>query len=197
VAYRLVRTFRAALSRQVFAAILEPARRVDPDFDYTRALRSEGLLWQLVTERPIHLLDPHQKSWDAQLLAAIDTAISELTSGSGRLEDRSWGEFNRAMVTHPLGAAVPFAGGWLNMPADPLPGDIYTPRAHSPRAGPSERMVVSPGREEEGILHMPTGQSGHPLSPHYADQHHAWLTGEPLPFLPGPSVARLTLRPGQ
>jgi len=54
-------------------------------------------------------------------------------------------------------------------------------------------MVVSPGREHEGILHMPGGQSGHPLSPHYADQHRAWVDGAPLPFLPGPAVSRLTL----
>ena len=81
------------------------------------------------------------------------------------------------------------------MPQDPLPGDIYTPRAHSPRAGPSQRLVVSPGREQEGILHMPTGQSGHPLSPHYGDQHRAWLSGEALPLLPGATTSRLTLTP--
>jgi penicillin amidase len=42
---------------------------------------------------------------------------------------------------------------------------------------------------------MPGGQSGHPLSPHYADQHRAWVNGTPLPFLPGAPVARLTLLP--
>jgi penicillin G amidase len=98
-------------------------------------------------------------------------------------------------VTHPLGSAIPLVGRWVNMPEDPLPGDIYTPRAHSPRAGPSERLVVSPGREDEGLLHMPTGQSGHPLSPHYRDQHRAWIEGTPLPLLPGAAAARLTLTP--
>jgi penicillin amidase len=57
-------------------------------------------------------------------------------------------------------------------------------------------MAVSPGREHEGILHMPTGQSGHPLSPHYGDQHRAWVEGSSLPFLPGASTSRLTLTPG-
>jgi penicillin amidase len=123
----------------------------------------------------------------------VDVAIEELTEGGRRLADRTWGDFNRAAVAHPLGAAIPGVGSWLNMPSDPLPGDIYTPRAHSPRAGPSQRLVVSPGREQEGILHMPTGQSGHPLSPHYADQHRAWVMGEPLPLLPGPAVSRLRL----
>lgn len=195
VAYRLVRTFRAALARQVFAALTAPARAADPAFDYARTLRAEGPLWQLVIERPLHLLAPQFASWDAQLLDAVDGAIAELAAANGPLADRSWGEFNRAVVTHPLGSALPVAGSWLNMPADPLPGDIYAPRAHSPRAGPSERMAVSPGREHEGILHMPGGQSGHPLSPHYGDQHRAWVSGEPLPFLPGVSVSRLTLSP--
>lgn len=194
VGYRLVRTFRAALARQVFGAITAPAKRADPDFDYARTLRSEGPLWQLVTERPVHLLDPKFASWDAALVGAVDDAIEELTA-NGKLAERSWGEINRAIVAHPLGSAVPLAGRWLNMPSDALPGDIYAPRAHSPRTGPSERMVVSPGREQEGILHMPTGQSGHPLSPHYGDQHHAWLAGDVVPFLPGATVSTLTLTP--
>ncbi|HXG87561.1 MAG TPA: penicillin acylase family protein [Vicinamibacterales bacterium] len=195
VAYRLVRTFRQAVFRDVFTAITSPAKRVDRDFDYGRANRAEGPLWQLITDRPAHLLHPRYQSWDAQLLASVDTSIAELETLGGPLADRTWGEFNRAIVTHPLGGALPVVHRWFNMPSDPLPGDVFTPRAHSPRAGPSERMVVSPGREHEGILHMPTGQSGHPWSPHYADQHRAWVDGTPLPFLPGPSVARLTLTP--
>jgi penicillin amidase len=195
VAYRLVRTFRGQVSRMVFDALTASAKSADPDFDFTRAMRSEGPLWQLIVDRPVHLLDPTYQSWDDLLVAAVDRAIGELTVDGGRLNDRTWGDYNRANVTHPLGAALPFVGRWLNMPADPLPGDIYTPRAHSPRAGPSERMVVSPGREQEGIMHMPTGQSGHPWSPHYGDQHRAWLAGDPLPFLPGPTVSTLTLTP--
>ena len=196
VSYLLVRTFRSVLAREVFGALTAPIKERDASFDYGRTFRSEGPLWQLVSERPKHLLNPAFESWDAQLLSAVDTAIAELTANNAMLSTRSWSTFNRAIVTHPLGGALPFLGRYVNMPDDPLPGDIYTPRAHSPRAGPSERMVVSPGREHEGILHMPGGQSGHPLSPHYADQHRAWVNGAPLPFLPGPTVARLTLQPG-
>ena len=163
VAYRLVRTFRAHVSRIVFAALTAPAKAAEPDFDFSRALRSEGPLWQLIVGSAAASARSRIRVWDALLVAAVDRAIGELTVDGGRLSDRTWGDFNRASVTHPLGNAVPLVGQWLNMPADPLPGDIYTPRAHSPRAGPSERMVVSPGREDEGILHMPTGQSGHPL----------------------------------
>ena len=62
-------------------------------------------------------------------------------------------------------------------------------------------MAVTPGRESEGYFHMPCGQSGHPLSPHYRDGHEAWASGKPTPFLPGPAVNTLILpsrqdRPG-
>ena len=154
-------------------------------------------MWQLVTERPAHLLDPQFKTWDQQILSAVDVAISELAEVGPALADRTWGEFNRAQVFHPLASGIPLFGRELNMPSDPLPGDIYTPRAHSPRAGPSERMAVSPGHEQDGIMELPTGQSGHPLSPHYGDQYRAWLNGEPTPFLPGPTVSTLTLKPQQ
>jgi penicillin amidase len=56
-------------------------------------------------------------------------------------------------------------------------------------------MVVSPGHEEDGIMEMPTGQSGHPLSPFYATSHDAWVNGEATPFLPGPTRHTLTLAP--
>ncbi len=69
------------------------------------------------------------------------------------------------------------------------------PRVQGPTFGASERLAVSPGHENEGYFHMPGGQSGHPLSPHYRDGHEAWVRGEPTPFLPGPTTSRLELRP--
>ncbi|MGI8426823.1 MAG: penicillin acylase family protein [Actinomycetota bacterium] len=48
--------------------------------------------------------------------------------------------------------------------------------------GASERMVVSPGHEGSTILHLPGGQSGHPLSPHYRDQYRDWLEARALPL---------------
>ena len=56
-------------------------------------------------------------------------------------------------------------------------------------------MAVSPGKEDQGYFHMPTGQSGHPWSPHYRDGHDDWAKGRPSPFLPGPAMHVLELRP--
>ena len=194
VAYRLVRTFRTEVVRSVLTFVTSPARAQDPSFDYSRSMRTEGPVWALVSQKPMHLLDPRFASWEALLLDAVDTSIAQLAEG-GALGERTWGEVNRARILHPLGSAVPLIHRWLNMPDDPLPGDVYTPRAHSPGTGPSERMVVSPGHEEDGILHMPTGQSAHPLSPYFGTMHRAWVNGDVVPFLPGPAEHTLTLTP--
>jgi penicillin amidase len=153
-------------------------------------------VWALVTERPAHLLDPRYPSWDALLLSAADAVLEELTKDGRRLAERTWGERNTTLIHHPLSRAVPQLGGFLDMPREPLPGDSHMPRFQSPSAGASERFAVSPGREELGYFHMPCGESGHPLSPHYADGHAAWAKGEKTPFLPGPAVNVLTLVPG-
>jgi penicillin G amidase len=195
VGYRLAKEFRLAFVRNVMTALTAPANAVDPDFDYTRLLRGEGPVWQILTERPMHLLDPKYKTWEDAILDTVDEVIAQLTEGGRSLADRTWGEANTSEIRHPLAGAIPFFGRYLNMPGNPLPGDVYTPRASTPRTGPSERMAVSPGRESEGILHVSTGQSGHPLSPHYGDQYRAWLIGEATPFLPGPAVSTLTLSP--
>ncbi|MGH9386576.1 MAG: penicillin acylase family protein [Vicinamibacterales bacterium] len=195
VAYRLVRTFRTTFVRDVMTTLTAPATSIDPSFDYTRSFRGEGPVWQLVSEKPAHLLSSKYSSWNDWMMASVDASIVELTAGGAALAKQTWGDANRGLILHPLAGGIPWIGGRLNMPPDPLPGDVYTPRAHSPRAGPSERMVVSPGREAEGILQIPTGQSGHPLSPHYSDQYRAWLNGDPTPFLPGPTTSTLTLSP--
>jgi penicillin amidase len=125
----------------------------------------------------------------------VDRTIDYFLEDGSPLAERTWGQRNTVRVSHPLSRAVPVLSGWLDMEPAQIPGGIFMPRVQSVTFGASQRMVVSPGREEEGIFHMPGGQSGHPLSPHYRDGHEAWVRGEPTPFLPGPPVNTLTLRP--
>ncbi len=194
VAYRLVRTFRLTTARMAMDALTAGLPTTGPGaVDIGTIRRIEGPLWRLVHEQPAHLLDPAYPSWDAFLLAAIDRAVAIMTAGGQPLGARTWGEQNAADIAHPLTAAVPLLDRWLNMPRTPLPGDVYTPRVLTPRSGASERFVASPGHDATAILHMPGGQSGHPLSPHYSDQQAAWVAGEPLPLLPGATVHTLTL----
>jgi penicillin G amidase len=201
VGYRIVRAFRSRVAEDVFTPLLAPCRRADARFDYlgrrpNQGQRQwEGPLWALVTERPVHLLDPRFASWEALLVSSLDAVLTELTKDGAPLASRTWGERNTTLIQHPLSRAVPALGRWLDMPREPLPGDSNMPRVQHPSAGASERLAVSPGHEERGYFHMPGGQSGHPLSPNYGDGHAAWARGEPLPFLPGPAVHVLTLVP--
>ena len=143
----------------------------------------------------MHLRNPRHASWDEQFLASFDRLLGDLTRDGRPLAEKTWGRRNVAAIRHPLSLAVPALGGWLDMPHDPLPGDDNMPRVQAPDMGASERFAVSPGRETQGYLHMPGGQSGHPLSPHYRDGQAAWVSGDATPFLPGEARQVLVLAP--
>ena len=195
-AYRFTRAFRDTVSDRVMSFVLSECYEADRTFDYTAIRRREASIWKLVTEQPRHLLDPQYESWRDMLLAAVDVTIEQATrQGSSDLATHTWTEYNVVAYRHPLSAAIPFAARWLDMPRVPLPGDLYTPRVQWGNIGASERMIVSPGHEAAGIMHMPTGQSGHPLSPFYANSHAAWVNGDASSFLPGQALHRLTLTP--
>ena len=194
--YRLTRRFRDQVMDRVVSFLLSECYEADPAFDYTTVRRREGAVWKLTYERPVHLLNPRYGSWGDLFTASIDTIIAEdEENGSGDLISRTWADDNRLAYRHPLSPALPVIGRWLDMPYADMPGDLFTPRMQFGASGASERMVVSPGREADGIMQMPTGQSGHPLSPYYRNSHDAWVRGEPTPFLPGPAEHTLTLVP--
>lgn len=191
--YRAVREWRDAVVESVVDGLTAPIRAARPDFETPRLEQIEGPVWRILEERPPHLLPPIFDDWDALLHAAIERVAARLDAGDGRLA--TWGERNRARIQHPLARAVPALSPWLDMPRDPLDGDAFMPRVQAPRFGASQRMVVSPGDEANGIFHMPGGQSGHPLSPFYGAGHDDWVAGRPTPFLPGTTTHRLVLRP--
>ncbi|MDX1604754.1 MAG: penicillin acylase family protein [Candidatus Competibacterales bacterium] len=194
VGYRVVRRFRETVAGYVFAPVNGRLRALDPAFDYGLFRQHEGPLWTLLNERPGHWLDPRYADWRDLLLAAVDAVIAEATA-AGPLARWTWGEANTLAMAHPLGRALPWLDPWLSMPADPLPGGRHMPRVQAPRKGASQRLVVAPGREAQGLFHMPGGQSGHPLSPYFGAGHEAWLRGEPTPLLPGPKRYTLQLLP--
>ena len=196
VGYRMVRAFRLGVERRVFPALTARCAEADPRFDYGQTGRQqEGPLWSLVSERPLHLLDPRFANWDALLLDAVDRLLDDFAADGSDLGTHTWGALNVAKIRHPMSPFLPVLARWLDMPAEPLAGDSHMPRQQTQAFGVSERMVVAPGREEDGIFHMPTGQSAHPLSPFFGRGHEAWVNGEPTPLLPGPPVRVLRFEP--
>jgi penicillin amidase len=197
VSYRLVRGWRLAVVERIQNGLTAPAQAaLGKEFVMPDLPQMEAVAWPLVQARPPHLLPRRFDSWDALLADAADDVHGQLTA-VGPLAQRTWGERNTADICHPLAGALPsLARRWLCMPSDPLPGDGNMPRVQGPNFGASQRMVVSPGREADGIIHMPGGQSGHPLSPFWGAGHDAWVHGEPTPFLPGEARHRLEFAPG-
>ncbi len=197
VGFRAVRRFRHYLIAQLSDVLITPCKQAEQDFSIAKLDRTEGPVWQLVSQRPAHLIDPRFEDWDGLLLAAADLVLADAQKRESRLANYTWARHNTTRIQHPLSLAVPSLARWLDMPAQPLAGDSENmPRIQGPAMGASQRMAVSPGRESEGYFHMPCGQCGNPLSPHYGDAHGAWVEGKPTPFLPGPKVHELTLEPG-
>jgi penicillin amidase len=197
VGYRLVRAFRYEVRQQLFDALTAPVREIYGDDVRLRISNQfEAALWSLVTERPTHMLPGSHDDWDQFLLAAVRTNIDYYAENyDDGLSQRSWGEVNVAAIRHPLSASIPFFGKYLDMPPDQLSGDNDMPKAQGTTWGASERFSVMPGDEANSIFHMPTGASGHPLSPYYDAGHFDWVNGLPSSFLPGTAEHTLTLTP--
>ncbi|HXH24325.1 MAG TPA: penicillin acylase family protein, partial [Vicinamibacterales bacterium] len=110
-AYRFTRMFRHQVSERVLAFVLAECYEADPAFDHTTLRRREGPVWKLVTERPLHLLDPLYDDWDDLLLTAVDAVIAQ-ASREGSLARRTWSEYNVTAYRHPLSPNLPLLGRW-------------------------------------------------------------------------------------
>ncbi|TXH75691.1 MAG: penicillin acylase family protein [Lysobacteraceae bacterium] len=210
VSYRIVRAWRLVVLDRIAEGLTAPAQAaLGEKFEMPAMNHLEGIAWPMVLQRPAHLLPRRftcaaaglkdgcddSDRWNAVLEDAAVEIRDELKA-KGHLAERNWGERNTAAICHPLSGAIPYLGArLLCMPPDRLPGDGSMPRVQSPDFGASERMVVSPGHEADGITHMPGGQSGHPLSPFWGAGHDDWVHGRPTPFLPGKTAYTLNLKP--
>lgn len=202
VGYRLVREFNDAVSLKIlqslgryFLSLSGYANSNVNDSWLQKLNHEEEMIWRLLDERPMNWLSSKYESWDELFIEAIDE-VTQALGGKDQLANATWGERNKAKVNHPLSGSIPIFGQLLNMPSVPLAGDIWMPKAQKPSAGISERIVVSPGREDKAIFHMPGGQSGHPLSFFYQLGYMDWAEGRETPFFPQEIEYRLTLQPG-
>ncbi len=194
VGYPLVRAFRTKTLELIFApltAVLEQNKLSGRDLKFS--LETAG--WEMIQQQRTDTLPAGMQSWRALLQQAVLQSKQKLETDYGSLAAANWGAINTSGIAHPLASAVPVLGDWLNMPAMPMNGDSHMPRVQNKVHGQSERMVVSPGKEAEGILVIPAGQSGHPLSPFYDADHEFWLNEQPLSFLPGEQKYLLKLQP--
>jgi penicillin amidase len=117
------------------------------------------------------------------VLAAADAATQFRTTLRGTT---TWGDAHAARFTHPLSAGAAPVRWLFNRGPVPVAGDSYTVnRASYNRTSPfavweipSWRQLFDVGQWDEARVVIPTGQSAHPLSPHFFDQNEMWRLGQ-------------------
>jgi penicillin amidase len=196
--FALLVEFRRQLAESVFTPFLAASRQADKSFSYSWTY-IDTPLQALLNEKPMQLLPDTAKyrSWDDFILGQLKLSVQRLNARHPDVElmALNWGMHNKVRQSHPFSNALPLLGNLLDMPDEPLPGCAFCIRAAGPSFGASERLVVAPNHFEDAILHMPGGQSGHPLSPYYRDQQDYWLKGLPMALTAAKAEHTLLLQP--
>lgn len=165
----------------------------------TFAARRVGHLVRLLREQPPGWFED---GWEREMSDALRSALQGLEREYG--EDASawgWGQIRQLTLRHPVGRRKPL-DRIFNRGPFPCGGDSNTPAQAgvdplNPTANPgfiaSARFAVEVGNWEETRFILPGGQSGNPLSPHYADQLPLWQRGETITLAWSvPEVERIT-----
>jgi penicillin amidase len=152
------------------------------------AIRRMGQLVRLLHEQPPDWL---ARPWLEEIAQALGEAIHRLEAQRGPdVIGWAWGRVRPLTLRHPLGVRWPL-NRLLNLGPFPWGGDANTvSQAGSAPVNPADnpfliaslRMVVDVGAWDESQFVLPGGQSGTPLSPHYADQLPLWQRGEGIPI---------------
>jgi penicillin amidase len=126
-----------------------------------------------------------------QVRIALEQALTDLADAYGNdLESWAWGDAHRAKLPHPALSRIPVLGGLFTNPIATSGGDETVNRGGARYSGDSPREryshVHGPGLRALHDLSKPPassrfmiadGQSGNPLSPHYAGMARAWRGG--------------------
>ncbi len=146
----------------------------------------------LALEQGDNSMLPPGHDWWGVLASALRRAVADLRERLG--DDMSkwqWGSLHHTCPQHPLSLVFPELAELLNPPSVPIHGDGDTPLAGSYAlhnefiaTGMSvNRYIHDPSDWTKSRWIVPLGASGHPGSPHYADQAEMWANVEYIPQL--------------
>lgn len=146
----------------------------------------------------------------ALVAAALESAVRTLHERVGPDPAAwGWGAVRPLTLLHPLAARRPL-DRIFNVGPVPLGGDANTVAQagvspleplRNPWAIPNQRTVIDLADPERSRFVLAGGQSGNPLSPHYADLFRLWQRGYGVPIAWSPAamaaatVHRLVLQP--
>ncbi len=185
----LYQAFVRALWRRTFADNLD-GDTFDALFEYGLSERYVGL--HAIIDDPqapwwddIVTIDRRETRDDIVLLAAAD-AVIHLRTKFGDESNWAWDRVHSVHFRHALGAGGALLDWFFSRGPVGQPGDSWTVRKSSidDRAPyriidlASYRQVLDVGDWDKSLAVNTTGQSGHPLSPHYFDQNPLWRSGQ-------------------
>jgi penicillin amidase len=152
------------------------------------AVRRLGHLVRLLRDQPPGWF---ARPWPEEVADVLGGVVRRLRAERGADPSRwGWGRVRPLTLRHPLGERKVFAPVF-NLGPIPWGGDSKTPsQASAPPADPlgnpaflaTLRLVIDVGAWHDSRFVLAGGQSGNPLSPHYADQFPLWRRGEGIPI---------------
>ncbi len=135
------------------------------------------------------LLPPGQ-TWSGLVASALSRAVTELQQRLGDdMHTWTWETLHHTRPRHPLARLLPELAPYLDPPPVAAGGDGDTPQQGG-YWGPDRFVLVSlsvnryiadPADWRRSRWIVPLGASGHPGSPHYADQATLWSDVETIP----------------
>ena len=134
-----------------------------------------------------------QESCGEAVTRALEVSLEYLALAYGHdMADWHWGEAHAVNMKSRILGEVPAVGSWFEI--DMQSGgeketvkaggfDVADPeRPFAQNHGAGYRAVYDLGEPERSVFIQSTGQSGNPLSSHYADYAQAWRDGRYLPM---------------
>ena len=134
---------------------------------------------------------PPGTSWGSLATGALEEAVEYLRNRLGDdLAAWKWGSVHRTSPQHPISRLFPGQESFLNPPSMPMGGDGDTPLASGYSPGRPfgvtllsiVRYVFDLSDWDNSCWAVPHGVSGHPGSPHYADQAPIWAAVDLVPM---------------
>ncbi|WP_242620299.1 penicillin acylase family protein [Shewanella maritima] len=197
VGYTLVKYFRQEMIDRVFAPVETKLQKHGLSLSVVKRYL-EPAIWQLIRQESDDWLPAGMASWEQLTVEAYQDARNKLLakySDGQQLTDLAWGKVNALKVQHPFSKQVPILSKWLDMPTHAGFGDTFMPSVQGASFGASQRFIVQPGFEENGILTVPGGQSGHPMSDYYRSGFNDYVNQRHTPLMPGAIVHSIDISP--